>query len=89
VPDASVLAENAGTGLDHLEAARIPGSGAWLVYTANGRSFELKLPAGEGHAWWFNPRSGRKTAAAWQPVFDPPGEAGSGNDWLLILEPAR
>jgi hypothetical protein len=89
VPDASVLGENAGIGPDHLEAARVPGSGEWLVYTANGRTFELKLPAGEGKAWWFNPRNGRRTAAAWQPAFDPPGEAGFGNDWLLIVEAPR
>ena len=67
----------------------ITASGNITLQLANGRTFELKLPAGEGQAWWFNPRNGRRTAAAWQPVFDPPGEAGFGNDWLLIVEAPR
>lgn len=54
-------------------------------------------------AWWFNPRDGQLYDNAGQPIakpfgqffntakqvsFDPPGQPGAGNDWVLVLDHA-
>jgi hypothetical protein len=51
----------------------------------------MKLKFSPRKASWFNPSTGKQ-----QPIidyrnkvnmeFDPPGEPGNGNDWVLILE---
>lgn len=55
------------------------------------------------NAWWFNPRDGKTYAPDGTPTekpfaqvdigakkttFDPPGERGEGNDWVLVLDSA-
>ncbi|CAN0599554.1 unnamed protein product, partial [Laminaria digitata] len=65
-----------------------------LVYTPSGRTLEIdlrKLGSGEVKALWFDPRTGTsKQAGNFQNdgvhSFDPPGEEGAGNDWVLCLE---
>ena len=42
-------------------------------------------------AWWYNPRNGESTEIgefdnSGGREFDPPGDAGRGNDWVLVLE---
>jgi hypothetical protein len=86
VPDQSILVTPAGSGNERLQCARAEDSSYWLIYDTNGRDFELKLPWAAGKAMWFNPRNGKRTRAEWQARFDPPGNPGIGNDWLLILE---
>lgn len=87
VPDASILVTPQGAQNERLQAARAADSGDWLIYSTNGRDFEVKLPAVRGLAWWFNPRNGVRARAPWTVRQDPPGEPGEGNDWLLILRP--
>jgi hypothetical protein len=84
-PDASILATPQGAQNERLQAARAADSGDWLIYSTNGRGFEVKPPAVRGLAWWFNPRTGARARAPWTARQDPPGEPGEGNDWLLIL----
>lgn len=61
-----------------------------------------KLQAEQVVPWWFNPRDGKFEALATITVgkveggaeqgagveFDPPGEPGRGNDWVLVLDSA-
>jgi len=78
-----------------------------MVYSANGRSFRLRLSrlaAELFDAFWFNPRNGKWYAGGRESrkprpfsralrggrgaptrLFDPPGSAADGNDWLLLL----
>ncbi|HYP13360.1 MAG TPA: DUF4038 domain-containing protein [Bryobacteraceae bacterium] len=61
-----------------------------------------KLSGSQVHAWWFNPRDGKlyddngretpgpslRTATKAQHTFDPPGEPGEDNDWVLVIDDA-
>jgi hypothetical protein len=65
-----------------------------IVYTPLGRPLTVRMDAVRGptaRAWWFDPRTGEATRlgdypAAGTRVFDPPGEARRGNDWVLVLD---
>ena len=54
-----------------------------------------KLKGREVQAWWFDPRTGESRTAGrfareGEREFAPPGQLGSGNDWVLALDdPAR
>ena len=95
VPDQSLIASDTGTAdtaKDYVAAAR-GGDGSYaFVYTTNGRSFDLALDklADGLTARWFDPREGTyqaaESVAGDVQTFDPPGEPGEGNDWLLVLE---
>jgi hypothetical protein len=64
-----------------------------FVYTTKGESFELdlgKLRKGRLTARWYDPRSGRfrdvpGSLAPGRQTFDPPGEPGDGNDYVLVV----
>ncbi len=89
---------------DRLQALRNQLGTAALVYSANGRSFNLLLDSlSANQAYWYNPRTGRWNveeveyaekrpflsaipANAAVVEFDPPGEPGWDNDWVLVLE---
>ena len=79
--------------LEHI-AATGDVAGAWaLVYSPRGASFtvdlsQLRSPQVAGR--WFDPRTGTfreigaiSTSSTY--VFDPPGDAGEGNDHVLVL----
>jgi hypothetical protein len=92
VPDQSLLAGGAGEGAEHIRATR--GDGYALIYTPVGKPFRVRMENLSGSkvkAWWFDPRTGKATAAGQFPregerEFTPPGEPGVGNDWVLVLE---
>ena len=93
VPDQSLIADN-GVRYDRVLASR--GKSYAFAYTYTGRPFTLKLGAISGKqvkAQWYSPRDGKFTPVATFANrgvrrFDPPGEAGPGNDWVLVLDDA-
>jgi hypothetical protein len=95
VPDQSLLASDAGDGIDHVAVTR--GDGCAMVYSPNGRSFAVDMDRLSGkmiRASWFDPRTGSKEFLAELPnrgqrEFDPPGEVAVGNDWVLVLDDAE
>jgi hypothetical protein len=94
VPDQSLLVGDAGKGADHVRAARAADGACALVYLPTGKNVSIatgKLGGQKLQAWWFDPRSGTAKqigmfAPAAQQEFDPPGEPGRGNDWVLVLD---
>ena len=82
-PAQELLAENE-DGAGHRVAARAA-DGTIIVYTPLGLPVRLRA---QGDGRWFDPRTGREQpAAAAAGVFDPPGEPGRGNDWVLVVKP--
>lgn len=100
VPDQQLLAGDPGRGADHQRAARAADGSFAFIYAPTGRTIDVRLDRiaqrpGEGkvQAWWFDPRSGRArpistSANRGVESFDPPGEPGRGNDWVLVLDDA-
>jgi hypothetical protein len=94
VPDHAILAGEPGRGPDHVEATR--GDGYVFVYLPAGRPVSLKLgprtiPGDIVIAWWYDPRTGAATRIGpfenqGVKSFQPPGSAGRGNDWVLVLD---
>ena len=94
IPDQALLVSGAGSGVDHAQAARASdGSYAW-VYLPTGNSVTAdmtKLAGPRVNASWYSPRDGTRTAIGQSGnsgtrTFDPPGAAGSGDDWVLLLD---
>ena len=97
VPDQSLVVSDPGSATkpkDYIAAARGRDGAYAFVYSTQGDTFTLdlsKLAGTRVSAQWFNPREGTyqplgtfdKTTAQ---VFDPPGEPGPDNDWLLVLD---
>jgi hypothetical protein len=92
VPDQSLIAGEAGSGADHLQAAR--GDDYAFVYVPTGKPASIRLGKIQGDklkAWWFDPRNGETTAIGEFPnrgtrEFVPPGKPARGNDWVLVLD---
>lgn len=91
-PAQHILAENPHDPAGHLQACA--GDRWWMVYIPTGKEVHLHMerPAGNrAQATWFNPREGHfgtpeLTATGAITRFDPPGEPGRGNDWVLIID---
>ena len=96
VPDPSLVVDGQGTGADHVEATRDAGGAYAFVYVPTGRTVAVDLDRLSGahvKAWWFDPRQGTAQPIGEWPragrrAFDPPGEPGRGNDWVLVLDDA-
>ena len=97
VPDQSLIVSDPGepdSDKDYVAAARAQDGSYAFVYSTNGRNFSLdltKLFGASFSASWFDPRTGAYSslgtvASSVAQSFDPPGEPGEGNDWLLVLE---
>ena len=94
VPDQSLVAGEAGTGLRHVQATR--GAGYAFVYLPTGNPVPVQLGKISGSkvkAWWFDPRTGAAAAIGVFPnrgtrTFTPKGGARPGNDWVLVLDDA-
>jgi hypothetical protein len=92
VPDQQVLAGENGVRYDYVVATR--GDDYLFVYTHTGRPFHIRMGRISGprvRGWWFDPRTGSARSAGVFPNegerrFDPPGEPGRGNDWVLVLD---
>ncbi len=89
-PDAVV--SGSGARYEHIVATR--GRDYMFVYTYTGRPFSLRPGVIGGkrlRAAWFDPRHGTKRSIGLvandaPQHFTPPGIAGPGNDWVLILD---
>jgi hypothetical protein len=95
IPDQSLLASPADTGIHHVRATRASDGGYAMIYVPTGGTVALKMDkiAGSGvKASWFDPRTGRITHIGNFPArgtreFDAPGPTEPGNDWVLVLDP--
>lgn len=91
-PDLSLLAFEQSLPWEMCLALR--GEGYALVYTPTGKPFRVrpdKLAGEQVRASWFDPRTGKSHvldpfAREGEHAFNPPGEPGEGNDWVLVLE---
>ncbi|MBI5393740.1 MAG: glycoside hydrolase family 140 protein [Verrucomicrobia bacterium] len=95
IPDQSVIAGDAGTGADHLQATRDASGSYAMVYSPSGRPFKVRMDKIAGpkvRGCWFNPRDGKTTVIGEFPntgerEFAPP-TVGENNDWVLVLDDA-
>ena len=91
VPDQTLIANN-GEKYNRVMATR--GKGYAMFYVYNAKAFKVlmsKLNFKPAKATWFSPIDSqvipvKNYTYATQKTFDPPGEKGDGNDWVLILE---
>jgi hypothetical protein len=92
IPDQGLIAGDPGLGADHVQAAR--GSNYAFVYLPTGKPVKIQMGRISGEnvkASWYDPRTGK-----FEPIetfantgireFTPPGQAGAGNDWVLVLD---
>ena len=89
VPDEDLLAGEPGEGAEHIRAARAGDGSFAMIYTPTGKTLSVRREriGRKVNASWFDPRTGKlKPAQADGQSFDPPGEPGRGNDWVLVLE---
>ena len=94
IPDQSLLASPAGTGLRHVRATRGEDGSYALVYLPAGGAVTVRLEKLAGpdvKGSWFDPRTGASSETGVYPAtgttsFHAPGEPGLGNDWVLVLE---
>jgi uncharacterized protein DUF4038/collagenase-like protein with putative collagen-binding domain len=92
VPDQSMLAGEPDFGPSHARATR--GRTHAFIYLPTGDPVAVHLGKISGEdvmAWWFNPRTGVVKAIGTfvnrsTRQFDPPGEPGRGEDWVLVLD---
>lgn len=92
VPAQNLIADKQGERYDYLISTR--GIHYAFIYTCNGRTMDIdlrKMYQRRVKASWYNPRNGRYTKIGtikpWGiKTFDPPGEKGDGNDWVLVLD---
>ncbi len=91
IPDQSLITDARGAN-DRVQATR--GKDYIFVYSAQGKSFEVKLPGNikQYQATWFDPRNGKtrdagKIVGVERQVFTPP-TSGYGQDWVLIVDDA-
>lgn len=94
IPDQSVIASAAGSGKVHIRAIRASDGSYAMVYIPTGGAVTIEMNRISGarvKASWFDPRTGAYTAIGDYPnngtqVFDSPGAAAIGNDWVLVLD---
>ena len=95
IPDKTLIAGENGSKYDYLAATR--GGDYAMVYTWTGRNIPVtmgKIAGSKVKASWFKPLNGEITGIGelentGTHEFDPPGEAGNGNDWVLLLETVK
>lgn len=92
VPDQSLIVGKAGDSAEHMQATR--GDDYAFVYFSTGQNKDIALGKISGRkvkAWWYNPRNGEAIEVGifrnkGSRSFNPPGEPGRGNDWVLVLD---
>jgi hypothetical protein len=95
IPDQSLLGGEPGVKYDYQTATR--GNNYAFIYTSNGKTITVNMGIIGGKrvsVSWYNPRNGSQTSRGEYDnsgvrEFDPPGEPGYGNDWVLILDSVR
>jgi hypothetical protein len=91
-PDQSLVAGQQGEKYKYIAACR--GEDYAMLYNYTGRKIDAamgKIKGPKVKASWYDPRTGdfldlseyENTGII---AFDPPGEEGNGNDWVLVLE---
>ena len=95
LPDQGAIVGDRGVGASALRAARAADGSFLFVYSPYGRPFQVDLArlSGMVEASWFDPQSGVAVPVGSFPnagarPFDPPGDEGRGNDWVLVLDDA-
>lgn len=94
VPDQGLIVGDAGKGGDHVQATRDAEGSYAMVYLPSGKPVTIetgKLSGQALRAWWFDPRTGKATAAGEfakeaRREFTSPEE---GKDWVLVIDDAR
>ena len=95
VPDPSLVLAGQGEGADHVQATRAADGAYALLYLPTGKPVTADLSKLSGErvrAWWYDPRTGAAAeigeCGKEAREFDPPGQPGRGNDWVLVLDDA-
>ncbi|CAN5545111.1 glycoside hydrolase family 140 protein [soil metagenome] len=96
VPEQSIIMGHPGSEMEHARAALAEDGSFSIIYLPTGKSVNLKMSKigkSKVKAWWFDPRTGTAEIIGEYVnlgvrEFDPPGEPGRDNDWVLILEDA-
>jgi hypothetical protein len=94
VPDQTLIAGEPGVGMEHVQATR--GRDYAFLYIPTGSKIAVnmgKISGDKVKAWWFDPREGKAQTIGDFPnsgvlEFSPPGLAGRGNDWILVIDDA-
>lgn len=92
VPDPGLAACKQGEKYDFVAACR--GKDHAFLYTFTGRNIDVaagRIGGNKVQASWYDPRTGELTGLGVFEnsgilIFDPPGDPGNGNDWVLILD---
>jgi len=96
-PDQSLILEGNSDDYDtHIQAAKASDDSFVLIYSASDAAYSVdvsELTESVPTAIWYNPRTNEYQAQANIKIakdkkaytVDPPGEAGAGNDWVLML----
>lgn len=96
VPEQSVVKSDMGTGADHIRCSRCTEGSYALIYIPSSQRVNVdmtKISGAKVKAWWFNPRTGKATAAGeFENVgtreFFTPHDDQTGRDWVLVLDDA-
>jgi hypothetical protein len=96
IPDPSLVAGDAGKGLDHVVATRGSDGSYAMVYIPRARPVKIALGGLSGErvrVWWYDPRTGAAQAAGecdrrGEREFTPSGGE-DGQDWVLVLDDAE
>ncbi|MBW3622220.1 MAG: glycoside hydrolase family 140 protein [Armatimonadetes bacterium] len=96
IPDQDLLASDARSGMDRIQATRGSDGSYAMIFSGTGQPFTVKMDKISGNqarAHWYDPRTGKATSAGTFPTtgsreFTPPSK-GPGNDWVLVLDDAR
>ena len=96
VPDQSVFMGSTGEGAAHQRAGRDRLGRYLIAYSPYGEPVSVwvgTIQGTEARGHWFDPRTGAVEAIGTFPAtgartFDPPGEPGRGNDWVLVVDDA-
>jgi len=94
VPDQSIIKAGQQEGAQHIQATR--GADYLMIYTPYGDVLEVNdrvISGTKRRAWWYNPRDGAaekigEFGRGERTQFDPRGEPGRGNDWVLVIDDA-
>ncbi len=94
VPDQSLLVSDAGTGGEHVRAARAADGSYAFIYLPVPRSVTVaveKLSGKNLRAWWYDPRTGKALRIGeldrkGEHTFTPPANAEPSQDWVLVID---
>jgi hypothetical protein len=95
VPDQTLIAGDAGRGMEHVQATR--GQNYAFLYIPTGKKIMVQMGKISGEkvkAWWFDPREGKAQLIGYFQntgiiEFTPSGQVGRGNDWVLVIDDAN